>query len=213
VKRSRDPKGNPVGSREAKHLSQRCEEVLVGTILGDGCLERNGINVRLRIDHSLSQQAFVDWKRRELEELNPSLPRVVRRVDSRTGTEHQNYRFSTRSLPVLNRYFQLFHGDRGRKVVPRCISALLRTPLSLAVWYMDDGGRRRDCRGGYLNTNAYSAAEVALLQDCLRKRFDLSTAVHFAAGKPRIYIPSSQFGMFCELIRPHVIGEMLYKLL
>src|SRR5918996_918819 len=95
-----DPKGNPVGSREAEHLSQRCKEVLVGTILGDGCLERNGFNVRLRIDHSLSQQAFVDWKWRELKELNPSMPRVVRRVDGRTGVEHCNYRFSTRSLSV-----------------------------------------------------------------------------------------------------------------
>lgn len=198
---------------EKLNISQRCKRGTRRNHPGDGCLERNGINVRLRIDHSLSQQAFVDWKRRELRELTPSVPRVLRRVDVRTGVEHRNYRFSTRSLPVLNHYFQLFHGDGGAKGVPESISVLLRTPLSLAVWYMDDGGRRRDCRGGYLNTNAYRVADVALLQDCLKEGFDLSTAVHFAAGKPRIYIPSSQFGKFCELIRPHVINEMGYKLL
>jgi hypothetical protein len=195
------------------HLSQRCKEVLIGTILGDGCLERNGRNVRLRIDHSLIQQAFVDWKRRELQELSPSIPRVVRRVDARTGMEHLNYRFSTRSLPLLNDYFELFHAGGGAKRIPASISGLLSTPLTLAVWYMDDGGRRGDCRSGYLNTNAYHLTEVALLQGCLAKSFGVSTTVHFAARKPRIYIPKSQFFNFCDLIRPHVIDEMLYKLL
>jgi hypothetical protein len=186
----------------------------VGTILGDGCLERNGINVRLRIDHSLSQRAFVDWKRRELQELGPSIPRVVKRVDSRTRAEHRNYRFSTRSLPVLNHYYRLFHGDAGgSKRIPVSISDLLTTPLSLAVWYMDDGGRRSDCRSGYLNTNAYDLTDVSLLQNCLKEGFGVSTTVHFAAGKPRIYIPKGQFSDFCALIRPFMIREMSYKLL
>jgi hypothetical protein len=201
-----------VGSREVRHLSPRCGDVLVGTILGDGCLERNGVNVRLRIDHSLTQQALVDWKRRELEELGPSIPHVVRRVDGRTGTEHANYRFSTRSLPLLNRYFDLFHSG-GRKGIPASITTLLTTSLSLAVWYMDDGSRRLDCRSGYLNTNAFSLMDVGRLQDCLRETFGISTAVHFAAGKPRIYIPKLQFSRFCDLVRPHVISEMSYKLL
>ena len=184
----------------------------MGTILGDGCLERNGINVRLRIDHSLSQQALVDWKRRELKELSPSIPRIIRRVDGRTGAEHVNYRFSTRSLPLLNHYFDLFHGS-GKKGIPASISCLLSTALSLAVWYMDDGSRRSECRSGYLDTNAFLLTDVKRLQDCLWARFGISTAVHFAAGKARIYIPRSQFSEFCELIRPHVISEMSYKLL
>lgn len=88
--------GNPVGSRGA--ISRRCSDVVIGTLLGDGCLERNGVNVRLRIDHSVKQSSLVWWKFRELAELNPSAPRIVRRVDCRTGQEHVNLRSQQQRL-------------------------------------------------------------------------------------------------------------------
>jgi hypothetical protein len=193
-------------------LTRRCREVVVGTILGDGCLERNGTNVRLRIDHGAVQRALVEWKFHELRELSPSSPRLVDRVDVRTGRNHSNYRFTTATVGALNRYFLLFYGE-GAKFIPHCIHRLLRSPLSLAVWYMDDGGRRRDCRSGYLNTNAFSVHEVDVLRECLKSNYGIRTVTHFAAGKPRIYIPKAQFSAFCDLIRPHVIEEMTYKLL
>jgi hypothetical protein len=209
----RDAKGNPVGSREAFVLSQRCEEIILGTVLGDGCLERNGSNVRLRIDHCSTQRALVDWKFRELRELGPLAPRLVERWDKRTGHRHVNYRFSTRTTQVLNRFHHLFYGFGREKRVPDSMRDLLNSSLSLAVWYMDDGGRRGDCASGYLNTNAYSVKDVEILKLCLRANFGIESKTHFAAGKPRIYIPVSHFGTFCDLIRPHVISEMEYKLL
>ncbi len=210
--RSRGPKGNLVGSREASSkISPRCEEVLVGTLLGDGCLERNGANVRLRIDHSIGHRAWVEWKHSEFQELCPGRPRIVKRIDVRTGSQHVNYRFSSGSLPALNEYYQLFYGE-GEKRIPSDIGAFL-SPLSLAVWYQDDGGRRGDCAGGYLNTNAYSDQDVELLKLALWNLFGISTRTHFAAGKPRIYVPAGQFREFCHVLRPFVIDEMKYKLL
>ena len=202
-----------MGSREARNLSSRCGEIVVGTILGDGCLERNGLNVRLRIDHSVSQKAFVEWKFRQLKELDPSFPKLVQRLGSRTKKLHVNYRFTTKTTPLLNGYFSDFYGADGSKRIPQSIASILATPLSLAVWYMDDGGRRGDCSSGYLNTNAYSVADVEVLKECLFVRFGILTTTHFAAGKPRIYIPSWQFRRFCELVSPEVIEEMRYKLL
>ena len=187
--------------------------MILGTILGDACLERNGRNVRLRIDHSVRQRAFVEWKFIELGELNPSTPRIVRRRDKRTGQIHENYRFTTQTTAALNEYYGMFHPNGSSKCVPRSIIESLTSPLSLAVWYMDDGGRRSDCRSGYLNTNAYTVEEVNTLQTALKETFDISTSVHFAAGKPRIYIPQRSFKAFCDVVRPHVIDEMRYKLL
>ncbi|MCA1607604.1 MAG: hypothetical protein LC775_19540 [Acidobacteria bacterium] len=153
-----------MGSREAFLLSLRCEEIVLGTVLGDGCLERNGSNVRLRIDHSASQKALVDWKFRELSELEPFPPRYVERWDKRTGQKHVNYRFSTRTTCTLNGYHSLFYGSTREKRIPNAMMDLLTSPLSIAVWYMDDGGRRSDCRSGYLNTNAYSTTDVEILK-------------------------------------------------
>jgi hypothetical protein len=206
------PKGNLVGSREASsRLSPRCEAIVVGTILGDGCLERNGKNIRLRIDHSIHQRAWVEWKHSELRELHPGSPRLVTRIDVRTGSQHVNYRFSTSSTESLNDFFDIFYAT-GEKRIPSFIGDFL-SPLALAVWYQDDGGRRGDCASGYLNTNAYAVEDVEFLKLCILNSFGISTRTHFAAGKPRIYIPAKQFGMFCEIIRTNVIDEMRYKLL
>ena len=206
------PKGNLVGSREASsRLSPRCEAIVVGTILGDGCLERNGKNVRLRIDHGVHQQAWVEWKHSELQELHPGSPRLVKRIDGRTYQEHVNYRFNTCSTPLLNEYFDMFY-VKSEKRIPSFIGDLL-SPLTLGVWYQDDGGRRCDCASGYLNTNAYRVEDVELLKLSLLARFGISSRTHFAAGKPRIYIPSREFPAFCDIIRSDVIDEMTYKLL
>ncbi|MGI8774406.1 MAG: LAGLIDADG endonuclease [Actinomycetota bacterium] len=207
-----NPKGNLVGSREAL-VTERCRDVIIGTVLGDGCLERNGANVRLRVDHSFAQKQWVDWKFRELSELRPSPPRIIRRLDERTGQTHVNYRFSTMTTERLNQFFDLFYRHDVAKSIPESVDTLIRSPLVLAVWYMDDGGRRSDCRSGYLNTNAYLGSDVQVLRDALQTNFGISTRTHYAAAKPRIYIPASQFAKFCDLIRPHVIPEMAYKLL
>jgi len=49
--------GNIVGSQ--RDLISNQKEVLLGTLLGDGTLELNGECVRLRVDHSIKQRAYV----------------------------------------------------------------------------------------------------------------------------------------------------------
>lgn len=194
-------------------LTKTCRDIIVGAILGDACLERNGKYVRLRFDHSHHQQALVEWKYRQLVDLASAPPRRVEVSDLRTQQTYIHFRFDSRSVEILDEYFHLFYGSRGVKCVPTDIASYLNSALSIAVWYMDDGGRRGDCRSGYFNTQAFTAEEVLLLRSCLLRNFQLETKTHFAAGRPRIYIAKDQFPRFCDLIRPHVTPEMQYKLL
>jgi hypothetical protein len=194
-------------------LTQGCREIIVGTILGDACLERNGRNVRLRVDHGERQRALVEWKFQQLTELAPSPPKRVEVFDRRTNRTYVHYRFASRTIEVLNEYFELFYGHQGVKRIPENIASYLSSALGVAVWYMDDGGRRGDCRSGYFNTQAYQVGEVDSLRWCLQKNFDLATSIHFAAGRPRIYVAKAHFQRLCDLIRPYVIQDMRYKLL
>jgi hypothetical protein len=194
-------------------LTQHCRDIIVGTILGDACLERNGKNVRLRIDHAYHQRALVEWKHQHFAELDPSPPKVVEVFDRRTNRTYIHYRFVSRTTEMLNEYFELFYGEQGIKRIPDNIAAYLSSALGVAVWYMDDGGRRGDCRSGYFNTQAYQVAEIDSLRRCLLGNFNLSTTTHFAAGRPRIYVAKAHFQQLCDLIRPHVIPDMRYKLL
>lgn len=89
--------GNIVGSQ--RKLTKRQKEILIGMLLGDGCLEKNGRNVRLRIDHGTKQKDYLDWKYEELQNLATAKPRlVIGKIDIRTKKRYQRWHFSTFSL-------------------------------------------------------------------------------------------------------------------
>lgn len=198
-----------MGSQEFVKLTQRQEEILLGTLLGDGFLEQNGKNARLKIDHKGSQKDYVLWLHKEFKSIALK-PYQIFVQDKRNDKVYNQWRFATYSLPLLNPWIKLFYRNR-RKIVPLMITELI-TPLSLAVWYMDDGFRRTDCKGIYLCTSGYSMKEQKVLQVCLKKKFDIRTALHFAAKNVRIYIPSSQADNFCNIVRPFILPSFSYKL-
>lgn len=200
---------NTVGSRGFVSLTARQEDILVGKLLGDGCLEQNGRFVRLRIDHGAIQEKYVLWLYEEFQSM-ANKPYKISVVDKRNSHVYDHWRFTTNSLPVLDKWRKLFYLG-GKKIVPKNIHTLL-TPLSLAIWYMDDGFRRSDCRGLYLCTSAYTQGEQYLLQDALRRRFSIQTALHYARKNVRIYIPSSQVDKFCNIVQSYMLSIFQYKL-
>jgi len=86
--------------------------------------------------------------------------------------------------------------------------------LTLAVWYMDDGHRRKDCNALRLNTYAFTYEEVERLRDALWNRFAVRATLHKAVKAQWVlYIPSCEAVSFCNLIRHYVPPAMEYKLL
>jgi hypothetical protein len=77
---------------------------------------------------------------------------------------------------------------------------------------MDDGGRRNDCYGLFLNTLSFTKTEHILLQLCLRNNFSLYSRLHWIQDGFRLYIPSSDAKRFCEIVHPYMIPDMQYKL-
>lgn len=155
-------------------------EVLVGTLLGGACIEKNGRFWRVRIDHGAKERAYVLWKDDRLRDLAASPPREVRVADPRTGRTYVHHRFDTRSTEALGTYRDLFYRD-GRKVVPADVETLLKSPLTLAVWYMDDGHRRTDCRALRINTQSYDPEGVRRLVSALQRNFGVESKPHRVA--------------------------------
>ena len=201
-----------MGSREVWKLSKRQKDILIGTLLGDGCLEVNGFNVRLKVDHNTNQRQLTEWIFQEFKELCLKGPYALEQFDNRTKKFYHHVRFSTLSKPVFNNFYSTFYLQK-RKIVPKDIKRLLVNPLSLAVWYMDDGFRRRDCNSLYLCTSAFNQTEHLLLLETLKVNFNIDARVHFAAGNARIYIPASSAKQFCNLISKFVLKDLSYKLL
>ena len=192
-------------------MSDRQKQILVGMLLGDAHLERQrgALLARLKIEHALAQSAYVEWKYQEWREWVRTLPKArVRR--NRLGTSSTNIGFSTLSHVDLEEFRLLFYRDH-RKVVPKDLEL---TPLSMAVWFMDDGSRKSSqCRGLYLNTQSFTSAEVALLQAVIRRDVGVDTTVRRQRDGLQIYVPAPSASAMGAFIANDLLPSMRYKLL
>lgn len=201
--------GNPVGSLEVPkvlharkrlllELSQRQKEILIGCILGDAYISPLG---KIRIEQSTKQREYVDWKYQELHSLcYPARPREILHILP-TGKEHTSVFF------LLRQYFRAWRAIfyEGRiKIFPRDLPI---SPLSLAVWYMDDG-----CWTGkkaLICAESFDGIYSGYMQRALFDQYGIETVV----GKNgRLVIRKKFHDQFFSLIAPHIIPSMKYKL-
>jgi hypothetical protein len=204
---------NTLALREQKAslaMTDRQKQILVGMLLGDAHLERQqgALAARLKIEHSVAQKAYVDWKYLEWRDWVRTPPKArVRR--NRLGTSSTNVGFSTLSHVELERFRLEFYRDR-RKVIPRDLEL---TPLSMAVWFMDDGSKKSSqCRGLYLNTQSFTRAEVVLLQRVMERDVGVRTTVRRQRDGLQIYVPASSTPGLAAFITREMLPSMRYKL-
>ncbi len=154
--------GNAEGSsRSSSELSSQQRDVLVGTLLGDGCLAKHGHYHRLHIKHRFAQAELVEFKYDVFRAFISMTPHVFgQRLN---GREYPCVQFATRTHPVFSRWHARFYAGRV-KSVPRDICSLL-TPLAVAVWVMDDGAA--DYAGMTLQTHSFSLPGVQRLRAAL----------------------------------------------
>jgi hypothetical protein len=191
-------------------MTDRQKQILVGMLLGDAHLERQAgaLTARLKIEHSITQKAYVDWKYVEWRDWVRTPPKARVR-HNRLGTSSTNVGFTTLSHVELEEFRLKFYRDR-RKVIPEDIEL---TPLTMAVWFMDDGSKKSSqCRGLYLNTRSFTQAEVVLLQDVMRRDVGVGTTVRQQREGLQIYVPAPSAPTLTAFITREMLPSMRYKL-
>lgn len=99
----------------------------------------------LQIEQSVKQKEYVDWGFARAKP--PSKPKKVTCYDKRTRRTYSSYRFYTQALfKELRREFYPI----DKKCIPSTIQNYLKSSLTLAVWYMDDGGRGANTEKGVI---------------------------------------------------------------
>ena len=193
-------------------LSLIQHQLIIGMVLGDSTVEKNGNNMRIRTVHAESQRDYLFWKYQFLKNIS-NKPRFVERFDRRTTRVYRSWVFSTRSIEVLQLYRDCFYDESGRKRIPSTISSLFDSGLTLAVWFMDDGYKRNDCRAYRLNTDGFTRKENEILRKVLREKFNLITSLHKKGKYWNLYFPSSQVDRFNQIVESHIVRSMRYKLI
>src|SRR3989344_3206686 len=196
--------GNTVGSRQ--DVFQR--NIILGTLLGDGFLELNGKNYRLIADHSAKQKEYVEWKASYLKEFFPSVVEKDR-LDRRTGKIYSHVIVRTRASSVLKNYYKLFY-NKGKKVIPKKLPRIINWMI-LAVWIMDDGYKRNDCRALRLNTQGYDKYEQSTIRKSLLK-LGIDSNIQKHQDSYCIYIPSKSYSRLKFNLEQYIIPSMKYKI-
>ena len=162
-------------------------ELVIGSLLGDGSLLATTAGYCFRAHHGIAQHALVDWK-------YAALRNFVRTEPRRSG---KAYYFRTVTHPWLGQLRAMTYNAAGRKTVPLELLHESFGPLGLAAWLMDDGSADHAC---------------ASLRRFLHAKFDLEFTVNRDKGLPRLRCRARSMRRLLELVGPHVIPEMRYKL-
>lgn len=191
-------KGDTVGS-----LTSIQKEILVGSMLGDGALRKQGTrtNALLEIIHSIKYRKYVDWKWQNFKEFVKTPPK------SRHGNGKRiAYRFTTQSLPLFTEYYFKYYSG-GKKVVP---SDIVLSNLILSVWFMDDGSKSRNTF--YLNTQQLDFVSQQTLVGILDRDMGIKSGLNRDKQYLRIRIRTESANKFRNLIAPHLLPCFRYKI-
>lgn len=183
-------------------LTSTQKEILLGSLLGDGSLRRQGTrtNALFEVNHSYQYQEYVDWKYRYFQMYVKTPPK------SRKGNgDRIAYRFTTQSLPIFTEYYDKFYLV-GKKFVPLNI---VLSDLILSVWFMDDGSKSRN--SFYLNSQQFSWEDQILLMDCLRRDLQIKSTLNRDKQYFRIRIRTESAMIFKKIISAYLLPCFKYK--
>lgn len=194
------------------------EQILIGSLLGDGSLGKVVGNEQsfYRELHGVLQEEYIRWK---YELLKPFSVNVKKCVNNK---KYQAYILRTMRHPLFTELENLWYlrdcqnnyvlkNGRRIKILP---SDVKLTPITIAVWYCDDGWKPKKDNQFYFSTHGFSLQEVERLVVLLRG-FGLNCRVRMRTKKrlPEIVVLAESKFDFVELLKPHMpCKSLFYKL-
>ena len=179
-------------------ITPRQQEIIIGSLLGDGHLAETTRGYAFRVNHGLVQKAYVDWKYRELNSLTNSVPNVYK----------STYYFRTVSHQYFDELRSLFY-RKEKKIIPENIHRLL-TPLAIAVWFMDDG--TKEGKQVRINSQSFTKKENQKLSRTLEATLGIKSTINRDKHLFRLRISDQSMSLFRKTVEPHIIPSMRYKL-
>ena len=188
--------------------------MLVGTVLGDAFLQKTGAkNARLRLEHSDTQKRYLLWKVEIFSRLFQGKPTYMTRVHPKTGRTYAYVRAQSSASPELGSWRAVFYRN-GQKHIPDTLREILTEPITLAVWYMDDGFYYAKDRNSYLYLGRVSHREAVVAQRAILNNFGIRARIYDKKTKGfALYFSVAETKKMHKLIETYMLPEFAYKLL
>ena len=195
------------------------KKVILGTMLGDSHIaqqNQNTVKGRLVLTHSARQFQYLLWKMQLLEPLVDDFFVGISYRQNRPSIL-QAHTIRLRPLYHVHRDFYAQEDGRWKKKIRLNVLRRL-SPLSLAIWYQDDGhlngyDNHKDgtIYGLSIATCSYSMEENKIIQKYFDEAWKINVAINHGRY-PYIAMDTENAKKFIELIHPFVHPTMEYKI-
>lgn len=198
-----------------KPLSNTIKSIICGSLLGDGHAEKRSGGKGTRIifyQESIHSEylLYLHYLVASLGYCNTTKPKIKTRLGKKGKTKYI-IRFATWTYDIFNDIYSLWYIN-NIKIIPKDWVSNNLTPLALAIWIQDDGGRVS--KGLKLATNSFRYEDCIYLSNLLTKKYNLITSV-VSAGPPNqynIYIKQESMKLLYNIVSPYIVKSMLYKI-
>jgi hypothetical protein len=205
---------NLVEGQLVKHItagmSREVQQVILGTLLGDGSIYRPSERTRgFSFNHSVAQAGYFDFKKMLLGDLFHECKGF------RGGYEgsQENRRGNSIVNAAISDLIMKYCERDGKKSVNKLWLDEL-DPLGIAIWYMDDGSvdfndkQRPRIR---FSTQNFSMLEARVAQNMFCERFGVDSEIADYSG-PTLCLTADGTERLFSLIFPYICESMKYKL-
>lgn len=195
--------------KKASLLSEELE-IILGGLLGDSHIRKN--NHIVVFGQSDKQKEYLEWKHGKLLRISTSMWRT----DTKDGFIRYNFQTKQECKQDMKSISLLVCDKNGNKKLTREWLNLL-TPLSLAVWWMDDGclSVHKGNRYGKLCTHNFSYEENLIIQKYFKVVWNIDLDIKIEKGKYYFCrFNVSNLKKIISIIYPYVIQipSMIYKI-
>lgn len=187
----------------------------LGCLLGDGSITQRGM---FQCSHSNKQLEYIQYKRQLVDSLVP--PGF--NLNYNTIKNHQNgktyYSYSMRTMQNehLKAMHDIYYKDQVKIFPYDFLIGSQFDAYSLAIWYMDDGGRRNNVASLY--TFAFGYNGNLDVQRFLKNKFGLESELK-KDDRPIRSLDCKHFlslstdsDKFFQIVAPHILPYFQYKL-
>lgn len=194
--------------RDITYLNTPSLDILIGILLGDAFFKKGkNNNLRIGFKQSIINFPFLWTVFMDLSHYCSSLPRVEFTKLS-NGKLYKAVILETRSYPILHQLYNIFIINGKKGIRPELFYYL--SPRSLAYWIMSDGLSNQ--YGLTLCTDSFTVAEIVILINILKIKFNLDCNIHYYNKYPRIYIKANSMEQLRLIVNPYIIPFSRYKL-
>ena len=218
---SRKQKGLDIGRscQELPHLSPLQEDILVGSMLGDGSLSHSSLNSCFSKNQKYDRKEYLDWHAEMLDGYSANVRPIYSKEKLTEGFDGKiqrektdeylsGYRYETFNHPNLTDLRNKWYKN-NIKIIPADLGL---NPQRIAIWYFDDGSNDSKQRVAVLCTQSFTLDESEFLVEKFQA-FNLYPTIKKIKSKytgrqmPILKFSRSSYDNIIALVKPYMLWD------